>query len=163
MTTSAAIRDLMRTMVGELTPTLLANVPFKPFDERSMSGFEFREWCEKNPTGAFRRVSILDEGNEDGPVVSNTDREWIEREFLVQIAYPRDHRYGAQQKMDLHDVAESDMKQVEHKIGTNGYARYNTDLSGAATITKLGVSRESGPACVFSLLRLSVRYWRSMS
>lgn len=159
VTTAAAIRDLMRTTVKALTPTFLENARYKPFAER----VDFRAWCEANTTAAFRWFSIRDLGNIAPPVVSNTDREWIETQFEVVIAYPTDHRYGRDMALDLDDCQEGDLKQVEHAIGTNGYQTLDVSTGGDACVTTVETAREQGPACVFGVLRLSVRYWRSMT
>ena len=161
-TTAAAIRDVMRSTVKALTPATLAEVKFRPFQQRSMSGFDFRQWCEKSPTAAFRLVSILDEGTITPPVVSNMDREWVEKEFLVQVSYPRDHRYGSQAGLDLHDVIESDLRQIEHAIGTNGYATLDLSTGGDACVVTTGTQREEGEACLYGQIRLSVQFWRAM-
>lgn len=157
-TTTAAIRDVMRRTVRSLVPSVLANVRYTLHDERG----DFETWAEANPTAAFRRVAIRSTGSIEPPVVSNTDQEWISTGIDVVIAYPRDHRYGAQLRLDLDDVIEADLRQIEHAIGTNGYAALDLTTGGDALVMTEATERLPGAANVYGLLRLSAGFWRVM-
>lgn len=157
-TTSAQVRDVMRRTVRALTPAILAHVKFKAHDER----VDFRTHALQNPKAAFRVFSIRDSGAVVGPVVSNTAREWIETVFEVVVAYPRDHSYGPQLAMDLDDVIESDLRQIEHSIGTNGYQQLELSTGGDAQSITGSTTREQALAVVFGVLTLNVGFWREM-
>jgi hypothetical protein len=159
VTTAAEIRDAMRSAVRAITPSLLAHVPFKAHDER----VPLRQWAELNKTAAFRWFSVRDTGDVVPPVVSNMDRDRVETTFEFVTAYPLDYRYGNQLALDMDDVVESDLRQVEHKIGSNGYSLLDLTTGGDATVTTIGTSRESGESCAFGVLRLRVEFWRQMS
>ena len=121
-TTSAAIRDVMATAVKALTPSLHGDIKFRAHDQRSMAGTDFQLWCDKNPTASYRRFSITDDGTEQTTGASNTDVDWVETEYELAVAYPRDHRYGAQQKIDAFDVMASDRNQLSYAVGYRAFA-----------------------------------------
>jgi len=158
-TTAGAVRDLMRATVRAVAPELRSDVKWKPYDERA----DFRTWADANPTAAFRQFSIKTVGEIPPPVVSNTDVEWVETSVECVSAYPRDYRYGAQHHLSLDDVIESDLRQLEHAIGTNGYAALDQATGNEALVTTEATFREPGGAVVFGVLRLRVGFWRSMS
>jgi hypothetical protein len=158
-TTSAGVRDLMRETIRALTPNVRSDARWRTHDER----VDFRIWAEQNPTAAFRMFSIKTEGQLQPPVVSNTDVEWVETQFELVAAYPRDYRYGGGQHiLDLDDVIESDLRQIEHAIGTNGYQSLEQVTGTEATVQTVDTIREPGIAAVFAVLRLRVMYWRVM-
>lgn len=161
VTTTAAIRDVMVSTVKGLTPSTLQNVRYVPHSER----VELRTFAEENPHSSFRRYSIKSIGLIEPPVVSNLDREWVETEIELEIAYPRDHRYGAQLKLDLDDVVELDLRQIEHAIGSNGYATLDLTTGGDAAVTTVETMRDDGGGLapvVYGVIRLRAGYWRAM-
>lgn len=158
-TTSAAIRDVMITAVQALTGTVRADVKFRPHDQRSMAGTEFQLWCDKNPTGAFRRFSIVDDGNEQPVGASNTDVDRVQLEYELIVAYPRDHRYGAQQKLDAFDVMKSDLNQLAYAVGYRAFA--TLDAANACVLEPERTRRVEGDACFFTVITIPIEFWRA--
>ena len=158
-TTSAAIRDTMITEVKAITPALNAGVKFRAHDQRSMGGTEFQLWCDKNPTGSFRRFSLVDDGTRTPTGASNTDVDWVEVEYELMIAYPRDHRYGAQQKLDAFDVMDSDTNQLAYAVGYRAFA--TLAAANATVMEPERVRRVDGDACFFTVITIRVGYWRA--
>ena len=158
-TTSAAIRDVLIAAVKALTPATLGHVPFKAHDQRSIVGTEFQVWCDKNPTGAFRRFSITDDGNEQPVGASNTDVDRVTLEMEVTIAYPRDHRYGAQQKLDAFDVMKSDLNQLSYAVGYRAFA--TLDAANATVLEPERTRRVEGDACFFTVITVPFEFWRA--
>lgn len=158
-TTAAAIRDKMLDTVDALVPRVLSSDRFKRHREE---GGDFRAWAVANPTAALRRVSIMDTGLVEPPLVTNTDYEHVRRVFEVVVAYPRKSaRYGRDAARDLHDALELDGDQLDAAIGTTGYQTLDQATSGAATVITTDRGREDLPGVVFLTIRLSVQYYRS--
>src|SRR5687767_5269700 len=110
-------------MVAEvrgLTPTVLADVAFRHFQEDRAS--EFRAHCERSPNAALRSFAIRNLGPQRPPEVSGGDVEWVETSFEFVMAYPMTNEYGEQGRLDMDDVIESDATQIRAAIGTWGYS-----------------------------------------
>ena len=157
-TTVAAIRDRMIALVRALVPTVESGTKFVPYREQ----LDFRSWAEAHPDACLRRFSIATRGQVSPPEVTNTDveRVWVEMEAVV--AYPVNSRFGERALASLHDVIASDLQQMEHRIGTNGYALYAAS-NPAATVLTLDTDRENGPVVMFGVLVLRVGFFRSMA
>lgn len=158
-TTLSAIRTLMRQTVVGLTPQTQAHVTFTTWDE---VGPSFRRWAEESAPAALRRFTIVDSGNVSVPNATNIDREWVETDVDVVVAYPRDHRYGSSGNLDVHDTIELDLKQIKHAIGPEGYAALDTVTTGDACVVQAQQLREDGDAVMFGILKMRVGYWRAM-
>lgn len=158
-TSSSAIRDTMSAALKALTPGANGEAKFREHDNRSMLGFEFQQWCEKSPQAAFRRFLVRSDGNPRMTGASNTDADWVETAMEVTVAYPRDHRYGPQQKLDLDDTIEQDAKRIRWAVGVNGYAAIaaadGTVLEPETTI------RVEGDACFFTVVTIPIGYWEA--
>lgn len=157
-TTAAAIRNAIVARIARLVPVIEAE-RFIPSQELS----DFRDAAERNKTGCFRRYSVRFMGAVTPPLVSNTDVERVGDDIEVVVAYPTTGRFGAKALHALDDVIASDLRQIEHEVGSNGFANLNTDLAmvGAATVLTVGQAREDGPAVTFGVLRLRVEFYRS--
>jgi hypothetical protein len=160
-TTSAAIRDLMRTTVAGLTPSVMAADRFRA--HREEQGPPFRIWCEANPQAALRLFSIRDLGAIESPALTNADVELVSTEFEAVVCYPNDSRYGRTGQIGQDDVIEADQRQIDRAIGTTGYATLDTTTGGAAVVVTRTVSRELANACTFLSIRFAVQYWRSLT
>lgn len=154
--TVAAIRDTMTTAISALLPHSLQGNPFKLHRQHG----DFRAWAEQNPGGAFRQFSVRGSGTIAPPEVTNTDVELVSTEIECVVAYPMDFRGGPKMVHDRDDLIESDLRQIDNTIGTNGYATIETAVSG--TVTTIEATREEGQACVFAVLRLKVGFYRAM-
>lgn len=152
----ALIRQSMVTAVRAISPLLHAGDAFRDHDGYG----DFAEFCEKNPAACFRLFHVRGSGVVQAPTANNTDVEWIDTEIQCAVAYPLDFRAGPLMSYDLDDLIESDLRQLEYTIGTNGYSALEAAVSG--TVTTIEATREDGDACVFALLRLRARFWRAI-
>jgi hypothetical protein len=159
-TTAGQVRDVMIRAVRGLTPTVAAERKF--VDYRENAG-PIRRYCDANPAQAPRRFSIRDIGEVQPLSASDTEVSWTETEFECVVAYPYDNGWGANAALSLDDVIESDARQIDQSIGTEGYLLLDTSNGGEACVMTLGQHREDGEACRFLVLRLSVQFWRSYS
>jgi hypothetical protein len=162
-TTVAAIRSTMVTTVQALTPTSLANRPFRAHRE----DVEFRDWAEANPAAAFRVFSIRDTFEHEGPFVSTTVLEELRTVLACEIAYPRVGDYvndsGARRPLvDRDDILREDIKRVRNAIGLNGYQTLDP-AGGNATVFRETISMDVGEAVVFAVIRLHTMYREAMS
>jgi hypothetical protein len=157
-TTAAAIRDAMIALVEGLTPTTLASDRFLAHRE----GLDFRTASEANPPACLRRFSIRTTGTVSPPTVTNTDVEWVETDLECVIAYAPNGRHGAKFLTDLDDAIEHDLRQIEHTIGTNGYAFYAQATAGA-TVTTVDSTREDGGPVTFAVLNLHAGFYRDQT
>lgn len=153
-TSYESIRASQITAIRAITPTCLADVSYLPHLEET----EFRDWAQENATAALRRFSVLDLFDYDDIETSNTDVEWTIGRNEVVVAYPRDYRYGAENRRDLNDVIREDERQLEGAIGARGYSNY-TD---AAAIRE-GFTVEETDSVVFLVLTYRFHFWRDVS
>jgi hypothetical protein len=156
-TTGAAIRDAMIALVEAITPSTHAGDKFVAHREVQ----PFRDWADANPGGCLRRFSIRSTGALTPPEATNTDIEWVSTDFACVVAYPVNGRQGEDWLLDLDDVIEADLRAIEHRIGTNGYANYAQQTAGA-TVTTTGTAREEGGAVVYGVLELHAGFYRVM-
>lgn len=159
-TTSSAIRSLMRTTIAALTPSALSGDGFRAYEER----FAFRDWCDKNPAAALRLFSVRDVGELEPPLVTDTARHWAWREFVLEVAYPLDARYGELEELSLDDVIEQDLRQLRAAVGTDGFQTIEGAGARDAAVSNLpGEIRDRGVACFFAGLRFRVGFWEATS
>jgi len=156
--TEEQIRGLLITAVQALTPSVLAETRFRVHREAEA----FEDWCTRNGTAALRRLSIRDTGENVFPIVTDTVVEERVVIFEIQVAYPDNSRYGADEGRDRDDVMRSDFYQIEGVIGLRGYATY----AGSAT----WLQEQSSPAytrvtdgLAFQVFRNAYLFNRSMS
>lgn len=165
-TTAAAIRDQMITEVLTLTPATLGDT--HPYRLHSDWERTVREQARAQ-ADVVRLFSIRDTGDLRGPSVSNTDVEWVETvlEFVMAYSIKSTSRWGTAAGRDLDDVMEADLKQIEKRIGPSGYAALEGVVGDRALV--FGGpdwpqrSREVDEQVTFSVLRLRVGFYRSMT
>lgn len=151
-----SIRDAMIAVVEDIVPSTLSSDRFRPHREHG----DFRDWAIAHPNGCLRRFSIRASGDVSPPLVTNTDVEWVETGFECVVAYAAGGRHGEKFLTAIDDVMESDLRLIEHRIGTNGYAHYGQNIA-RASVTTVGTLREQG-LVAFGVLTLNAGFYRSM-
>lgn len=166
ITTSKAIRDRIAAVVGALTPTVHAELPFVPY--RDEAGADFRRWANAHPQVCTRRVQARAVSGEQPPDVANTDVSAQLATFDVIVAYARRWRAGA--SFDRDDTMEADRILIERAIGRDGYGNFalsnpnaswlGPDARGSQTGTTF--ERDDGDVD-FLVIRQTMRFYRSTS
>mgnify|MGYP003510524320 FL=1 len=152
---AALICRSMITAVKAIDPLLHGDLRFTEHD----SSVGFAEFCERNPGAVRRRVFIRGDGTFELDT-STADKEYGWTTIQAAVAYPRDWFAGPERGNDLDALIESDMKQLEHTIGINGYPRLEQAVDGC--VSESTPTREEGDACIYGLLTMRVGYWRAV-
>jgi hypothetical protein len=149
-TTVESIRDRIIDVIAALTPTALSGDLFRPY--RNEGAAEFMLAMESAPTGALRRVQVIDDGSDEPPEMSSGVEEERLVTFQVLVAYPQTGRYGAEQGLDRHDVMKQDQRQIEQAIGLHGRANFVNPYPDAGWRPGGGVERVSGAGVDFLVI-----------
>lgn len=156
-TTIAAVRETMSTALVDADPIVITNRRYSPHREES----DFRAFCETTPSAAFRRFSIRDTFESEGPFVSSADYREMHTTLECQVAYPKQGSYrdetAGRPLLDMHDVIRSDLHVIRTTIGVRGYMALERDGINAA-VTGEDWTVDVGEACVYSVLRLRTMY-----
>lgn len=134
--TIETIRDRIIALITALTPTSLTGDKFHVSRDESMA--DFRAMCESSPPGYLRRFQVDDDGTADNPESTNVDAALQIVTFVVQVAYPNTHRYGAAAGRDRKDVIDEDWRKLNYACGIYGRANF----SGTNDCTPLGAVKE---------------------
>ena len=119
-TTFEAVRNSQFTAIEGITPSSLDSAKFVKHHAEQ----DFRTWCEENPQACFRRVSIADLFDYEGPQISNTDVEFVEGRQEIVVAYPTDYRYGLDAMRDMRDIIREDRNDLDNALGHRGTGNY---------------------------------------
>lgn len=119
-TTTKLIREQQETLIRALSPAQHAGTKFKLY-ERSES---FEDWADSTPQAAMRQFYIEDVGEYGEPLSADGDSEEWETLFRVQVAYPKDSRYGLKNKSSAMDTIRADMHQIDRAVGLMGAGNY---------------------------------------
>lgn len=159
VTTAAAIRTSIIGRIVALVPRVEPGKRYKPSRESE----DFRTLSARTKSACLRSFSVRFMGGVTPPLVSNTDIERVGDDVEIVVAYPTGLRFGVDGMLDTDDVIAEDLRQIEHEVGSSGFANLNTDLGmvGAATVLTIGQTREDGPPVTFGVLRLHVEFYRS--
>lgn len=153
-TTPAAIRDRFITVIEALTPTSLSADKFRGY--RNEGNAEFMEWAEAKPASAFRRVQVIETGDDGPPETSSGIEEERTVTFTVTVAYPHTHRYGDDAGLDRHDVMREDQRKIERAVGMHGASNFAGAYPNATWLADgSGADRVAGEACDY--LQLTIR------
>jgi hypothetical protein len=159
-TTIADVRDTMSDALVAASPIVITGGRFKPHRE----DVDFRTFCETTPLAAFRRFSIRDTFETEGPFVSSPDYREMHTTLVCEVAYPaqngfayRDDAAAGRPLLDLHDVIRSDLHVIRSTIGVRGYHALERDGINAA-VTGEDWTVDVGDACVYSVLKLRTMY-----
>lgn len=158
VTTIAAIRDRMETVIRGLTPQSLSGDLFAP--SQNAGDGNFRDWAAGSGAAALRRFQVRDVGDMGPPMVSNMDIERRDVIFEVIIAYPQSHRYGAQGAIDRDDVIEMDTLQIEGAIGWRGGQNFQGSSPNASWVSGT-CARERYDPVDFLVFRNIMSFYRS--
>ncbi len=162
-TTAAAIRDRMLDVIEAIVPGILASDRFLRLLEDDDA--ELRTWSEAFPQAAFRRVEVRDDGEDDGPAVTNLDIEERLVRFVVTIAYPHTWRTGDGGMLDLDAAMEADELQVDAAIGMAGRENFAPPHPDACW--RLDGSeppeRQAGAGCSFLVFTLQMSFVQSFA
>lgn len=157
--TAAAIRDRITALITAATPTFDSRTKFRA--SQNIGSANFLAEAASNPTGAFRRFQVRDDGTEEPPEVSNTDTDMRHVTYEIRVAYPQTQRYGKDGALDRDDVIDQDWGKLERLVGI--YARAN--YSGTNDCTPLGATRETeiGESVDFLVIRARFSYYRAVA
>ena len=157
-TTPAAIRDRMLTVIEALTPTSDSAIKFLRHPNEGAG--DFIEWAESTPAAAYRRVQVIETGEDGPPETSSGIEEERTVTFRVTIAYPLDQRYGTDLALDRHDVIREDQRRIERAIGMHGKANFTPSSYPDATWLQdgSGADRQQGEACDYLVLTIRMLY-----
>jgi hypothetical protein len=140
---ASAIRDRAHALVEPLTPALLAGDKFRKYRNEGKGNLE--DWAETNAANCLRRFQIREVSDVEPPTTSNLTEERVILTLEFRMAYPKTHRYGADNALDRDDVMNSDWKQIKYELcGTGGDARSNftTSTAGSYDCTPLPALRQ---------------------
>lgn len=122
LATEETIRDRILDVIELVDPVYLTSTRLRRWRQEGPA--DFIKWSEDNASACFRRVSIRSTGDDEPPAVSNTDFEERRVVFDIAIAYPQNHRYGADNALDRDDVMTSDWREVDFQIGLCGRGNF---------------------------------------
>ncbi len=134
--TIETIRDRIIALITAIQPTSLTGDRFRVSRDEDMA--DFRVASESNPPGCLRRFQVDDDGRDELPLVTNTDVARLRVRFVIQVAYPNTHRYGAAAGRDRKDVIDEDWRKLNYALGIYGRANF----SGTNDCTPLGAVKE---------------------
>lgn len=134
--TAASIRDRICALIEGVTPSVLSGDRLRRY--RAELGANFDDEMEKQPSGALRRFSVRESGDDEIPLASNISEEIVRSTFEIRIAYPQTHRYGADNGYDRDDCIRSDWKAINYLIGIYGRGSF----TGSYDCTPLGATME---------------------
>lgn len=154
-TTAPALRDYIIALVTALTPDVLSGDRFIAF--RNEGNGDFVVAMEAAPAGALRRVQVRYSGDDDPPIVTNTDHERQLVTFQIMVAYPHTGRYGADMALDRDDVMRSDQHQLEETVGLYGQANFVSPNPNACW-RDAPVSRLAGTSVDFLVVDLTLEF-----
>jgi hypothetical protein len=157
-TTVDAIRDRIVKVIEGLAPTKLTT-RFREY--LSEGDADFVTWCAENPAGALRRFQVLFDGTYALPAISCSDYEERSPVFNIIIAYPQDARAGKKQAPDRHTLIDRDLDQLEQSIGLYGRPNFAAPHPEASFLD-WSSRRESGDACDFLIVTLTLRFNRAL-
>ena len=157
-TTETAVRDRMITVIAALIPSTLPKDRFVEF--RNDGDGVFSDWCENSPDGAFRRFQVITLGDTKPPIISNSDAELVEVNFLVSVAYPHNHRAGPGNAKARHSLMEQDRLQIERAIGMLGRANFTDPFPDACWLASNPV-RATGETCDYLVITQTMQLWRT--
>lgn len=162
VTTAAAIRDRIATLIEAITPSVLAADRFlRHRDEAS-----FFAWVEGNPAGSLRRFQVRAVTGRDEVIMSTGAYESLRRDFDVLVAYPVDNRsrdtYPGGALASTDDLIESDFKQLEQSIGQFGNSIGNYQDIATVAATREDYDPDGAPVRI-ARKTLTIEFTRSMS
>lgn len=126
-TTAKLIRQQQASLISALTPGSLSGVAFEEYDLSEL----FEDWADTNAGACLRLFYIEDQNTYEVPLISDGATEQVETDFAVQVAYPKDSRYGSASRNDTMDIIEADRLQIDYAIGLCGSANYVSGQNGA--------------------------------
>lgn len=131
-TTAKLIRNKQSTLISALSPDDLRGVSFREYDRSE----PFAEWADANPRACLRKFYIEDLSTYETPLISDAQIEQVQTTFRVQVAYPKDSRYGISNRADAMDLINADRHDIDHAIGLRGSADYVSGQHSAVADTK---------------------------
>lgn len=155
-TTAKLIREKQSTLISALSPDDLRGVSFREYDRSE----PFAEWADANPRACMRKFYIEDLSTYEGALVSDGLSEQVQTEFLIQVAYPKDSRYGISNRSDAMDLIEGDRLAIDNTVGLLGSANYVSGQNTARSASKEVEDLESVWLLTFTL---DVIFWRDTS
>ena len=160
--TAAAIRDRAITVIKAIVPSSDSTLHFIPFENEFAA--DFRYAMNGAPDGGHRRFQVRTTGLGRGPTVTNSDVEERILELEVVVAYPQDHRWGADNALDRDDVMEQDRNLIETEIGVRGAANFTASTADACWLdADFEIPFERDSACDFLVIRQRMSYWLQLA
>src|ERR1051325_7779674 len=163
VTRAGSIRDRVIQLIAAITPTAAtSSAPSNGFFAyRNEGDGSFVKFAEKNPTNAYRRFQVRDDGIDEPPAVSNMDLEERKLTFDILVAYPLNQRTGKQAALDRDDTMDEDFHAIDYAVGMYGRANFTAPYPDA---TPMGCSRrvEHGNACDFLVITAHFLFKRSL-
>lgn len=155
--TRGDIRDRIQALVEDILPARLAADRFR--HSRDEHAGRFDESCDKNPAGAFRLFDARDEGETEQLDFSSGDVDLESARFIVTIAYPHNHRYGARGAVDREKCMDEDWRKINYAIGMYGVD--NFPINTPYYCTPLGATKviQRGTACDFLVVTMECTFW----
>lgn len=162
VSTAAAIRDRIATLIEAIAPTVLASDLFL----RHRDEGAFDEWVATNPAASLRRFQVRAVTGRDEVIMSTGAYESLRRDFVVSVAYPLDNRARASYEggalASVDDLIESDFKQLEQSIG-----QYGNSIGTYQDIATVAATREDydpdGAPVRIARKTLTIEFTRSMT
>lgn len=153
-TTPKLIREQQASLITALTPASHSGVKFEEYSRTE----EFRDWAEANPAAALRKFYIEDVGAYESPLSSDMASEEIVTTFSVTVAYPKNNRYGLDNKRDAFDVIDQDRHAIDEAIGHRGYVDHVAGQNSALAVSK---DIEEGEAVWFLSMEYDINFRRA--
>lgn len=155
-TTADAVATAIATRIKDIVPTLHAGDRFREITYEQ----PLRVFAQADLSGCRRRFSVLPGPDVTLPDVTDGLTEAVFQNFIVEVAYPTDWRYGDRGLRDLINVIDLDRQQIAKTVGTNGFASYASE-PGSITVETIAESRDDLGTFHVGIVMLQARYFRS--
>lgn len=159
LATAEAIRDRIIALIEAFSPTSHSADKFRA--SRNEYGADFADWCERNPSAAWRRFQVREVGDDETPETTSGIEERVRVQYEITVAYPQGHRAGPANALDRDDVINQDWLKINYAIGIYGRGSF----SSSHDCTPLGAAktRETGQKIDFLVVRASFEYVRALT
>lgn len=156
-TTGDAVATAIATRIAAIAPGIHAGDPFREITYET----DLRTFALNDPTGCRRRFSVMPAPDVETPDVTDGLTEAVHQNFVVEVAYPTDWRYGPKGLRDLIATIDADRSQIAKTVGTNGFASYSTEAGSPTVWTLSPETREDLGPVQIGVVVLRARYFRS--
>lgn len=157
-TTLATIRDQMIVKIEALSPSSLADKPFR----RAKKRLPIRDWAGQQNSGSavLRRFEITRTGAAGDPPLMDPSTVERDEEIAITLAYPvLPALYGSDDMDDMEEIIRSDARQIRDAV----YASTNYVSGQLAAFVTIQPIDSGNPNVWFQELAVMVKYYEAQS